>query len=40
VLLAPGDDRMVEHVGDRAAQRLGAVDDAQDRPGGIQAALP
>jgi hypothetical protein len=30
---------MVEDVGDRAAQRLGAVDDAQDRPGDIQAAL-
>jgi hypothetical protein len=39
VLLAAGDDRVVEHVQERAAQRLGAVDDAQDRPGDIQAAL-
>jgi hypothetical protein len=30
---------MVGGVGDRAAQRLGAVDDDQDRPGDVQAAL-
>jgi hypothetical protein len=39
VLLASGDDRVVEHVGDRAAQRLGAVDDTQDRSGRVQAPL-
>ncbi len=39
VLLASGDDGMVEHVQHRAAQRLGAVDDHQDRPGGVQATL-
>jgi hypothetical protein len=36
VLLASGDDRVVEDVQDRAAQRLGTVDDPQDRPGSIQ----
>jgi hypothetical protein len=39
VLLASGDHGMVEHVQDRAAQRLGAVQHAQDRPGDIQATL-
>jgi len=39
VLLASGDHGMVEDVGNRAAQRLGAVQDAQDRPGHLQATL-
>jgi hypothetical protein len=39
VLLAPGEHRVVEDVADGAAQRLGAVDDAQDRPGDVQAAV-
>jgi len=33
MLLASGDDRLVEDVQDRAARCLGAVDDPQDRPG-------
>jgi hypothetical protein len=37
--LAALDHRMVEHVSDRATQRLGAVDDTQDWPGGVQATL-
>jgi hypothetical protein len=39
VELAALDDRMVEHVLDRAAQRLGAVDHDQDRPGDVQPAV-
>jgi len=39
VELAALDHRVVEHVGDRAAQGLGAVDHTQDRPGGVQATL-
>jgi hypothetical protein len=39
VELAALDDRVVEHVGDRAAQRLGAVDHDQDRPSGVQATV-
>jgi hypothetical protein len=35
--LAALDDRVVEHVADGAPERLGAVDDAQDGPGGLQA---
>jgi hypothetical protein len=31
------EDRVVEHVADGAPGRLGAVDDAQDGPGGLQA---
>jgi hypothetical protein len=33
------DHRVVEHVGHRAAQRLGAVDHHQDRPGHLKAAV-
>jgi hypothetical protein len=39
VELAALDDRVVEHLGHRAAQRLGAVDHHQDRPGSVQAAV-
>jgi hypothetical protein len=39
VLLASGEHGMVEHVEHGAAQRLGPVQHAQDRPGWIQAAL-
>jgi hypothetical protein len=39
VELAALDHRVVEHVGDRAAQGRGAIDHHQDRPGGIEAAL-
>jgi len=39
VQLAALDDGVVEDVGDRAAQGLGAVDDDQDRPGHIQPAV-
>jgi hypothetical protein len=38
--LAALNHRVVEHVGHGAAQRLGAVDHHQDRPGGVQPALP
>jgi hypothetical protein len=38
--LAPGEHGMVEHVQNGPAQRLGAVQDAQDRLGCVQAALP
>jgi hypothetical protein len=38
--LAALDHRMVEHLGHRAAERLGAVDHDQDRPGGVQPPLP
>jgi hypothetical protein len=40
VKLAALDDRVVEHLGHGAAQRLGAVDHHQDRPGDFQATLP
>jgi hypothetical protein len=40
VQLAALDHRVVEHVGNRAAQRLGAIDHHQDRPSHLQAALP
>jgi hypothetical protein len=39
VELAALDDRVVEHLGDGAAQRLGAVEHHQDRPGDLQATL-
>ena len=39
VELATLDHRMVEHVDDRLAQRLGPVDADQDRAGDVQAAL-
>jgi dihydroorotate dehydrogenase (fumarate) len=39
VELAALNDRMVEHVVDRAAQRLGAVEHGQDRPGDGQPAV-
>ena len=39
VELAALDDRVVEHVEHRAAQRLGAVDHHQDRPGDLKATL-
>ena len=38
--LAALDDGVVEHVVDGTAQRAGAVDHDQDRPGSVQAALP
>jgi hypothetical protein len=37
--LAALNDRVVEHVGDRTPQGLGAVDYDQPRPGGVQATL-
>jgi hypothetical protein len=37
--LAALDDLVVEHVADRVAQRLGAVDHHQDGPGDLQAAV-
>jgi len=40
VQLAALDDGLVEHVGGRAAQRLGTVDHHQDRAGDLQPALP
>jgi hypothetical protein len=39
VELAALDDRVVEHLGDGAAQRLGAVDHHQDRSGDLKATL-
>jgi hypothetical protein len=39
VQLTALDDRVVEDVGDGAAQGRGAIDHHQDRPGGIEAAL-
>jgi hypothetical protein len=39
VQLAALDDRVVEHVADRTAQRLGAVEHHQQRPGDLQAAV-
>jgi hypothetical protein len=39
VLLASGQHGMIEHVQHGPAQRLGAVQHKQDRPGDIQAAL-
>jgi hypothetical protein len=40
VELAALDDRVIEHVADGAAQRLGAVEHHQDRPGDLQPTLP
>jgi hypothetical protein len=37
--LAALDHRMVEHLGDGAPERLGAVDHHQDRPDDLQATL-
>ena len=39
VELAALDDRVVEHLGDGAAQCLGAVEHDQDRPGHLQPAV-
>ena len=39
VELAAGDHRVVEHLLDRRGERLGAVQDGQDRLGDVQAAL-
>jgi hypothetical protein len=39
VELAALDDRVVEHVQHRAAQRFGAVDHHQDRPSHVQPAV-
>ena len=39
MLLAALDERLIEHVLDRAGQRLGAVQDGQDGLGDVQAAL-
>jgi hypothetical protein len=33
------DQRLVEHVADRAGQRLGSVDDREDRLGHVKAAV-
>ena len=40
VELAALADRIVEHIQDRAAQGLGAVEHDQQRPGHLQAPLP
>jgi hypothetical protein len=39
VELAALHDRVIEHLIDRTAQRLGAIDDDQDRPGRVQPTL-
>jgi hypothetical protein len=39
VFLAPVDERLAEHVLHGLGQGLGAVEDGQDGPGGVQAAL-